>query len=272
MLLDKYPKQEKGFPASSYFATRSIFDWFADSGATSHMTDQRSLMTNYVPIAPGSRMVIGIGGSNLPVHGQGEVTVIMEGNDEEYTISPVLYVPDLGQNLFSIVAVTDAGMKAVFFDNKVNILDKDGRIYMEGDRAGNTMYHLKLRSRVNTEQAAVAAGQQSSTLLWHERLGHVCLRNIRRMFTKGLVDGLYLNDTEEDLKTKHQSCLGCAKGKMSRHSYPDSSQHQTSFIGERIHSDICGPMSHSSLGGARFIVTFKDEFSGRTGVYFMKNK
>lgn len=31
-------------------------------------------------------------------------------------------------------------------------------------------------------------------------------------------------------------------------------------------------MSTSSLGGARFITTFKDEFSGRTGVFFMKNK
>lgn len=78
MFQDQYPKQEKGFPASACFAARSIFDWFADSGATSHMTDQRSLMTNYIPITPGSWMVPGIGGASLPVHGQGEITVITE--------------------------------------------------------------------------------------------------------------------------------------------------------------------------------------------------
>ena len=163
-------------------------------------------------------------------------------------------------------------MKANFFDNKVNILKDDGSVYMEGVRAGKTMYHLRLRSRVNTEHAAVAAGQQSSTTLWHERMGHVSLRNIRRMFTMGLIEGLYLNDTEEDLKAIQQCCLGCAKGKMSRHPYPKICQYQTSTIGERIHSDACGPMSYTSLGGARFITTFKDEFSGRTGVFFMKNK
>ena len=172
----------------------------------------------------------------------------------------MLYVPDLGTNLLTIVSVTDAGMIANFFDNKVNILNSDGSVYMEGDRAGKTMYHLRLRSRVNTEHAAVAAGQQSSTTLWHERMGHLSQRKIRRMFTMGLVDGLYLNDTEEDLKAARHFCLGCAKGKM------------TSSIGERIHSDACGPMSYSSLGGARFITTFKDEFSGRIGVFFMKNK
>lgn len=171
-------------------------------------------------------------------------------------------------------------MNANFFDNKVNILNNDGDLYMEGDRAGKTqtkrrllsMYHLRIRSRVNTEHAAVAAGQQSSTDLWHERMGHVSLKNIRRIFTMGLVDGLYLSDTEEDLKSSSHRCFGCAKGKMTRHPYPKVCQYQTSYIGERIHSDVCGPMSYSSLGGARFITTFKDEFSGRTGVFFMKNK
>lgn len=156
-------------------------------------------------------MVAGIGGSSLPVHGQGEITVITEGNEEECVMSPVLYVPDLGTNLFSIAAVKDAGLKANFFDNQVNILKSDGSVNMRGDRAGKTKYHLRLRSKVNTEHAAVVAGQQPSTLLWHERLGHVSLRNVRRIFTMGLVDGLYLNDTEEDLDTLRHHFFGCGK-------------------------------------------------------------
>ncbi len=57
---------------------RSVFDWFADSGATSHMTDQLSLLMDYQPVELGSWMVTGIGGTSLPVHGQGNVTVITE--------------------------------------------------------------------------------------------------------------------------------------------------------------------------------------------------
>ena len=43
-------------------------------------------------------------------------------------------------------------------------------------------------------------------------------------------------------------------------------------IGGRIHSDVCGPMSYASLGGARFYVLFKDEFSGWIKIKFMKSK
>lgn len=163
-------------------------------------------------------------------------------------------------------------MIANFFNTKVNILNSDGSVYMEVDQAGKTMYHARLRSGVNTEHAAVAAGQQSSTTLWHERMGHLSQRKIRRMFTMELVDGLYLNDTEEDLKAAHHCCLGCSKGKMSRLPYPSLCQYHTSSIGERINADACGPMSYSSLGVARFITTFKDEFSGRIGVFLMKKK
>lgn len=67
---------------------------------------------------------------------------------------------------------------------------------MRGDRAGKTMYHLRLRSKVNTEHAAVATGHRPSSTLWHERLGHVCSRNIRRMYAMKLVNGLHLDDTK----------------------------------------------------------------------------
>ena len=39
-----------------------------------------------------------------------------------------------------------------------------------------------------------------------------------------------------------------------------------------IHSDVCGPMSSSSLSGYVYYVSFVDEFSRKTWIYFMKNK
>ena len=41
---------------------------------------------------------------------------------------------------------------------------------------------------------------------------------------------------------------------------------------EIIHSDVCGPMSSKSLSGYSYYVSFIDEFSRNTWVYFMKNK
>ena len=39
-----------------------------------------------------------------------------------------------------------------------------------------------------------------------------------------------------------------------------------------ICSDLCGPMSSSSLNGYVHYVSFIDDFSGNTWIYFMKNK
>ena len=41
---------------------------------------------------------------------------------------------------------------------------------------------------------------------------------------------------------------------------------------ELIHSDVNGPMRTTSHGGAKYFVTFIDDFSRKTFVYFMKQK
>lgn len=42
--------------------------------------------------------------------------------------------------------------------------------------------------------------------------------------------------------------------------------------GERVYSDLCGPMATPSVQGAKYFVTFKDECSGYRVSYFIKNK
>ena len=39
-----------------------------------------------------------------------------------------------------------------------------------------------------------------------------------------------------------------------------------------MHSDVCGPFRTSSLGGARYFVTFIDDYSRKTWIYFLANK
>ena len=41
---------------------------------------------------------------------------------------------------------------------------------------------------------------------------------------------------------------------------------------EIIHLDVCGPMSSNSLSGYAYYVSFIDDFSRKTWIYFMKNK
>ena len=39
-----------------------------------------------------------------------------------------------------------------------------------------------------------------------------------------------------------------------------------------VHSDLCGPLSSPSFFGCKYFLTFIDEFSRRTWVYFLKLK
>ena len=40
---------------------------------------------------------------------------------------------------------------------------------------------------------------------------------------------------------------------------------------ELIHSDVCGPMPSTSLSGYEYYVTFVDDYSRKTWIYFLTN-
>jgi hypothetical protein len=66
-------------------------------------------------------------------------------------------------------------------------------------------------------------------------------------------------------------CKGCALGKNVKASFP-SSETRSKGILDLIHSDVGGPMSVASVKGTSYYVTFIDDFSRKTWIYFMKTK
>ena len=58
-------------------------------------------------------------------------------------------------------------------------------------------------------------------------------------------------------------CRGCALGKHTKNVFP-SSDSRSERVLQLIHSDMCGPMSSTSLIGYEYYVTFIDEFSRNT--------
>ena len=61
------------------------------------------------------------------------------------------------------------------------------------------------------------------------------------------------------------------KGKKTKKKFP-SSESKAKGILEIIHSDVCGPMSSSSLSKYVYYVSFINDFSRKTWIYFMKNE
>jgi hypothetical protein len=80
------------------------------------------------------------------------------------------------------------------------------------------------------------------------------------------VDGL-----PEFSSDQHRVCKGCALGKYAKTIFPSSDSRSKGIL-DLIHSDVCGPMSAVSIGGASYYVTFIDDYSRKTWIYFMKTK
>ena len=73
-----------------------------------------------------------------------------------------------------------------------------------------------------------------------------------------------------EIQAKHDGvCKGCAKLKNKKKTFPSSESKEKGIL-EIIHSDVCGPMSSNSLRRYAYYVSFIDDFSRKTWVYFMK--
>jgi len=107
-------------------------------------------------------------------------------------------------------------------------------------------------------------GDKDLNELWHRRMGHLhhgALRILRKTVT-----GV------PDLSTKRDDvCKGCALGKYAKEAFPRSKNRSKSVLG-LIHLDICRQMSTKALSGVEYFVTFIDDHSRKTRIYFLKTK
>ena len=75
-----------------------------------------------------------------------------------------------------------------------------------------------------------------------------------------------------DIQENHEGiCKGCAQGKNVKKIFP-SSESKSKGILEIVHLDVCGPMYSRSLRRYVYYISFIDDFSCKTWIYFLKGK
>ncbi|KAE9018863.1 hypothetical protein PR002_g12980 [Phytophthora rubi] len=119
------------------------------------------------------------------------------------------------------------------------------------------------------ERGGGSAARPTEAQLWHVRLGHIGAS--RMPSVARAVDGVPVVNAAAD---EHVVCAGCAMGKLSTSAFPhrSGSTVETTGVFDLVHSDVMGPMQCSSKGGARFIVTFIDDFSRFVHVLLLSAK
>lgn len=239
--------------------------WLVDSGATSHMCNDKSAFTVMEHESRSSVTVAD--GSENQVEGVGDCLIKCvddSGETIELTLRGVLYVPTLEGNMISIGKLAAKGVRAIFDNNGCKLV-YGNTVVAVADKVSD-MYWLRVaQDRVMKSESREHTKNCQHT--WHRRLGHRSPDVLGEMKRNDLVTGLNVVDCGIRC-----TCECCIEGKMARPSFPQVAEKTSTQVLDIIHSDVCGPMEETSPGGCRYYMTLIDDHSRYTYVYFLRKK
>lgn len=235
--------------------------WLLDSGASKHMSFRREW---FVEFNESSEFVSLGDDSTCEVKGRGTILIKRSVNNEwlDGKLEDVLYVPSLRKNLFSTGVCTTKGCVLELETNNVRVY-RENVLIAYGIKQENNLFRMMFKVTRKTE---VNSASLNSLETWHKRLGHINRRSLCEMVKKGLVNGVTLSDQDDFF------CESCQFGKQHRLSFKPKERTRKTEVGELIHTDLCGPMSEESIGGAKYFLLLKDDCSSFRHVYFLRHK
>ena len=245
--------------------------WCIDPGASQHMINKREFIENYREFRKPELVQLG-DDREVKAFGKGNILIKLlnsGGICKSVEMKDVLYVPALTKNLLSVSELTRKGYTISFGQEKFVILNNEGTVLVSGKLNGK-LYELDTAVLNKSLHFANSANVNDfSEEFWHQRYGHLNKKSLRDLQSQDLVDGISFNISENENK---EACEGCLKGKQIRQSFPKEQANRAAGLLDLIHTDVCGPMPTKSHGGNSYFVTFIDDKSRFTAIYFMKRK
>jgi transposase InsO family protein len=249
--------------------------WFPDIGATHHMKGRFEWFSEFKPIPDGQWPIIGISSKPIYARGIGRISIdrCINGIWKTGSLDEVLFIPDLASNLFSLSRVATRGVNTLCTHDKCYLLARD-EVVMEGTLE-KMLYRLLITVRTLDEcmyAASLGTSTKQDSLqsiqTWHNRLSYLNYDAIKTMTSSGIVDEIEIKTTSDD-----NFCEGYVKGKQHQNSFPTNvPRARASQPGQLIHTDICGPMTVESIGGALYFAVFKDDCTYYRIVHYLTHK
>lgn len=228
--------------------------WIADTGASFHMTQHMEWIGNYQTFDKPIQIKLG-DDRIVEALGKGSVATTIG------VLCPVFYLPDIGENLFSVTACARNHKVYALSTDKDIIFMKDQEEILRGQMTSSGIYQINLTVVIPQYTAALS----SSLIDWHEKLGHISFDKIKSMSKNGIVSGLKITNFNTS------KCESCALSKTHRSSHPTRTTPKSTVPGEVLHMDTVGPIE-PSLGGAKYFVVIKDEYSSFKKLIFVESK
>ncbi|KAG8488895.1 hypothetical protein CXB51_016920 [Gossypium anomalum] len=199
---DVEAQEEHVFTASCFASSSKVSKmWLIDSGCTHHMASNRSMFKELDTIFV-TKVRIG-NGELIEVKGKGKAVIGTKSGNK--TISKVLYVPDIDQNLLSVGQLLEKGYSFIF----------EGKVCVIKDAVDQALVTVVMSDRsftldVNQLEPKTHVAQADKSSLWHRRLGHVNYKSLGLLHKMSLVEDMFCIEPKKDV------CEVCQLGKQTR--------------------------------------------------------
>jgi hypothetical protein len=188
-----------------------------------------------------------------PVLGCGTIkaTITVNGTARRITIHRVLYAPELAKNLLSTALIARNGHQVLIDSHGCSVISASGKTVMQASLSGN-MLRLPIKPIPPPPAPAQALTAKEPTVdvnELHRRLGHARENRLRAVLK------------EQGLKWPAAGladCAVCQQGKATRKPIHKTPMPRATAPMERLHSDMCGPVSVTTRDGKRYFVSFVD--------------
>ena len=232
-------------------------DLIVDTGCTDHVVRDKAVFSSFEKWDEGTT-VENPNGTISKIEGIGSVEVdIRDCQDvtRSYTFHNVLFVPSYNVNLMSVSSAIARGSSFSFTSDSSHLVAPDGRRLPVKQRG--KLFFLECKFKRNAMTLATKAKMEtSSAMLWHRRLGHLNKHDLISVVDVGELG----------------FCEVCTASKMHEVAMPKKTENRATAVGQRVFSDIQGPFEVASMHGARYAVSFIDDFSRLAVVKYLVKK
>jgi hypothetical protein len=228
--------------------------WVLDSGCTQHMTENRRIFTSIDNEGSECDKITFGDNSKGKVKGLGKIAI-----SNDLSILNVLLVESLSYNLLFVAQLCDLGLICKFSPKDVVITSiKSDELIFKRFHYGN-LYLVDFSSN-DISLSTCLFTKSSKGWIWHRRLSHVGMNQLKKLMKHDLVIGL----NNDIIFEKNRLCNACQAGKQVGNTHPTKSVMSTSRTLELLHMDLFGPTTYRSIGGNNYGLVVVDDYSRYT--------
>lgn len=240
-----------------------------DSGASDHIINRDDLFSTYTTLTVPLKISVAKNSEFISATKSGTLQVTsnmgIQGELED-----VLYCRDVPYNLLSVSKMQQAGLSILFEKDSAQII-KDGNVLMSG-KLSNNLIVLDFVASVNKCQSVsqVCKNYNNIYSLWHQRLGHMSKNKFLQLKNYNMIEDINQIST---VTPTNDLCESCINGKQSR--LPFNKGKDKSHIKRPlfiVHSDVCGPITPSTVDNKNYFVLFVDHFTHYCVTYIITYK